>query len=116
MALQQTSTWVNVKFSTLIKVLTEKQEATELFVEEQQDLAIGEAELRLGELEENCRILRESQEHIAAVHNLPDTELIKVRHERSFNFHRLLYSLRSTSLLFCQTSPPGINGHRSSTP
>lgn len=76
-ALQQTSTWVNVKFSTLIKVLAEKQEATELFVEEQQELAIGEAELRLGELEENCRILRESQEHIAAVHNLPDTELIK---------------------------------------
>lgn len=49
-------------------------------MEEQQESAIGEAELRLGELEENCRILRESQEHIAAVHNLPDTELIKVRH------------------------------------
>lgn len=47
-------------------------------MEEQQESAIGEAELRLGELEENCRILRESQEHIATVHNLPDTELIKV--------------------------------------
>lgn len=86
MALQQTSAWVNVKFSTLIKVLAEKQEATELFVEEQQESAIGEAELRLGELEENCRILRESQEHIASVHNLPDTELIKVRHQRSSDF------------------------------
>lgn len=95
MALQQTSTWVNVKFSTLIKVLAEKQEATELFVEEQQELAIGEAELRLGELEENCRILRESQEHIAAVHNLPDTELIKVHRRRSFNFNSINYSLSS---------------------
>lgn len=85
-ALQQTSTWVNAKFSTLIKVLAEKQEATELFMEEQQESAIGEAELRLGRLEENCKILRQSQEHIAVVHNFPDTELIKVRHCRSSDF------------------------------
>lgn len=102
MALQQTSTWVNVKFSTLIKVLAEKQEATKLFMEEQQESAIGEAELRLGELEENCRILRESQEHIAAVHNLPDTELIKVRRQltRSSDFIALsLTQLDSTAPL-----------------
>lgn len=77
-ALQQTSTWVNVKFSTLMKILAEKQEATELFIEEQQEAAISEAESRLTELEENCRMLQESREHIAAVHNLSDTELIKV--------------------------------------
>lgn len=62
-----------------MKILAEKQEATELFIEEQQEAAISEAELRLTELEENCRILRESREHIAAVHNLSDTELIKVQ-------------------------------------
>lgn len=62
-----------------MKILGEKQEATELFIEEQQEAAIGEAELRLTELEENCRILRENKEYIAAVHNLSDTELIKVQ-------------------------------------
>lgn len=77
-ALQQTSTWVNVKFSTLIKILAEKQEATELFIEEQTDAAVREAEARLAELEERAQRLRESQEQIAAVHTLSDTELIKV--------------------------------------
>lgn len=75
--LQQTSTWVNVKFSTLMKILAEKQEATELFIEEQQEAAISEAEARLAELEEHSRILRESHGQIAAIHNLSDTELIK---------------------------------------
>lgn len=62
-----------------MKILGEKQEATELFIEEQQEAAISEAELRLTELKENCRILRENKEYIAAVHNLSDTELIKVQ-------------------------------------
>lgn len=78
MTLQQTSTWVNVKFSTLIKVLSEKQEATEHFIEEQKEATISEAEARLAELEERAQKLRESQGQIAALHNLPDTELIKV--------------------------------------
>lgn len=75
--LQQTSTWVSVKFSTLMKILAEKQEATELFIVEQQEGAISEAEARLAELEERSKILRERQGEIAAVHNLSDTELIK---------------------------------------
>ncbi|KAM9837480.1 E3 ubiquitin-protein ligase TRIM65 isoform 2-T2 [Aulostomus maculatus] len=75
--LQQTSAWVNMKFSTLIKVLAEKQEATELFIEEQKEAAIAEAEARLVELEESAQKLRESQGQIAALRNLSDTELIK---------------------------------------
>ncbi|XP_051274413.1 tripartite motif-containing protein 65 isoform X1 [Dicentrarchus labrax] len=75
--LQQTSTWVKVKFSTLMKILAEKQEVTELFIEEQQESAISEAEARLAELQERSRILQESQGQIAAVHNLSDTDLIK---------------------------------------
>lgn len=47
-------------------------------MEKQQEAAISEAEARLAELEENSRKLRESQGQIAAVHNLSDTELIKV--------------------------------------
>lgn len=61
-----------------MKILAEKQEATELFIEEQQEGAISEAEARLAELEERSKILRERQGEIAAVHNLSDTELIKV--------------------------------------
>ncbi|XP_034414129.1 tripartite motif-containing protein 65-like [Cyclopterus lumpus] len=75
--LQQTSTWVSVKFSSLIKILVEKQEATELFVEGQREAAVAEAEARLAELEERSRILRESQGQIAAVLVLSDTDLIK---------------------------------------
>ncbi|XP_028989006.1 tripartite motif-containing protein 65 isoform X2 [Betta splendens] len=75
--LQQTSTWVNVKFSTLIKILAEKQEATELFIDRQKEVTITEAEARLAELEERSLKLRESQGQIAALHNLPDTDLIK---------------------------------------
>lgn len=78
MTLQQTSSWVSVKFSSLIKTLAEKQVATELFIEEQKEAAIGEAEARLAELEQRSQILRESQGQIAAVHDLSDTDLIKV--------------------------------------
>ena len=69
---------MNVKFSTLIKNLAEKQEATELFIEEQRRLAIVEAEARLAQLEERSQKLRESQGQIAALHNLSDTDLIRV--------------------------------------
>ncbi|CAK6976447.1 tripartite motif-containing protein 65 [Scomber scombrus] len=75
--LQQTSTWVNVKFSTLIKILSEKQNTTEVFVEEQRQAAILDAEARLAELQERAQKLKESQGQIAALHNLSDTELIK---------------------------------------
>lgn len=61
-----------------MKILAEKQEATDLFIEEQKEAAISEAEARLAELEERSKILTESQAQIAAVHNLSDTELIKV--------------------------------------
>ncbi|XP_029384341.1 tripartite motif-containing protein 65 isoform X2 [Echeneis naucrates] len=75
--LQQTSAWVNVKFSTLMKVLVEKQQATELFIEQQKEAAITEAEARLAELEENAQRLRQSQQQIETLYQLPDTELIK---------------------------------------
>ncbi|XP_068613373.1 E3 ubiquitin-protein ligase TRIM65-like [Brachionichthys hirsutus] len=76
-AFQQTSAWVNVKFSTLLKILSEKQEATELFMEEQQGSALREAEGRLAGLEERSKILRECREQIAAASDLSDTELIR---------------------------------------
>lgn len=75
--LQQTSKYVTTKFSNLIKILVEKQEATEVFIDEQREAAITEAETRLAELQERARKLKESQEQIAALHDLPDTELIK---------------------------------------
>ncbi|XP_071397601.1 E3 ubiquitin-protein ligase TRIM65 [Centroberyx affinis] len=75
--LQQTSAWVNTKFSTLMKVLAEKQEATEHFIEEEKEDALSQAEARLAELQERAQKLRESQVQIAALHNLSDTQLIK---------------------------------------
>lgn len=72
------STWVNIKFSSMIKILDEKQKATELFIKEQQEVIVSEAEARLSELQDHSRILQESQEQIKAVHKLSDTELIKV--------------------------------------
>ncbi|XP_011616838.2 tripartite motif-containing protein 65 isoform X1 [Takifugu rubripes] len=74
---QQTSTWVNIKFSSMIKVLDEKQKATELFIKEQQEITVSEAEARLAELREHSRILQESQARLMAVRNLPDTKLIE---------------------------------------
>lgn len=72
------STSVNTKFSSMIKILDEKQKATELFLKEQQEITISEAEARVSELQEHSRILQESQAQLMAVHNLPDPELIKV--------------------------------------
>lgn len=62
----------------MMKVLGEKQEATEQFIHQQQEEAIGEAEARLCELQAHSRTLQESRSQIKAVHNLSDTELIKV--------------------------------------
>ncbi|XP_003438717.2 tripartite motif-containing protein 65 [Oreochromis niloticus] len=75
--LEQTSAWVNAKFSNLMKILSEKQEATALFIEVQKQAALTEAETRLTELSERFRLLRERQDQIAALHNLPDTDLIR---------------------------------------
>lgn len=62
----------------MIKVLDEKQKATELFIKEQQEITVSESEARLSELQEHSRIFQESQAQLMAVRNLPDTELIKV--------------------------------------
>ncbi|XP_028332396.1 tripartite motif-containing protein 65, partial [Gouania willdenowi] len=75
--LDQTSAWVNVKFSTLMKVLVEKQEATERFLKSQTEDAMTEAESRLSDLEERCQKLRESQGQIASLNPLSDTDLIR---------------------------------------
>ncbi|KAM8889252.1 E3 ubiquitin-protein ligase TRIM65 isoform 1-T1 [Synchiropus picturatus] len=75
--LQQTSNWVNVKFSSLIKALAEKQRATEFFLEEQKEAVVSGAEERLTEMEERIQKLRQSQSQIEALHELSDTELIK---------------------------------------
>uniref|UniRef100_A0A3Q2ZJ25 Tripartite motif containing 65 n=2 Tax=Kryptolebias marmoratus TaxID=37003 RepID=A0A3Q2ZJ25_KRYMA len=75
--LEQTSSWMKVKFSTLIRVLTEKQEATERFVSEQREASIAEAEAQLSQLRGRSQILRESQAQIAALYALSDTDLIR---------------------------------------
>lgn len=77
LTLEQTTAWVNAKFSSLMKILAEKQEATELFIDLQKEGAVTEAEARLAELKERCQILRESQDQIASLHSLPDTDLIR---------------------------------------
>lgn len=61
-----------------MKILSEKQEATELFINVQKEAAISEAQERLSELNERSQKLKENQGQIAALHNLTDTELIKV--------------------------------------
>lgn len=75
--LQQTSKWVSAKFCNLLKLLVEKQEATEKFLEEQKQGTVAEAERRLNELEERAQKLRENKEQVSALRELPDTELIK---------------------------------------
>uniref|UniRef100_A0A1A8G8S4 Tripartite motif containing 65 n=3 Tax=Nothobranchius korthausae TaxID=1143690 RepID=A0A1A8G8S4_9TELE len=76
-SLEQTSSWMKLKFSTLIKTLSEKQEATELLLLEQKETAISEAEARLAQLMENSQILKESQVQIAALSTLSDTDFIR---------------------------------------
>ncbi|XP_019721175.1 tripartite motif-containing protein 65 [Hippocampus comes] len=75
--MQQTSNRVTAKFSTMIKILAERQEVTERFMEQQTEAAVSEATARLSDLEENVQKLTASQMKIAALHNLSDTELIK---------------------------------------
>ncbi|XP_061912266.1 E3 ubiquitin-protein ligase TRIM65 [Entelurus aequoreus] len=74
---QQTSSRVTAKFSTLLKVLVDRQEAIELFIEKQKEASISEAQARLSELEESAQKLRAGQAHIVYIHNRSDIELIK---------------------------------------
>ncbi|XP_043087097.1 tripartite motif-containing protein 65 [Puntigrus tetrazona] len=76
-SLQQTSQWVNTKFSQLIKVLAEKQEVTELFLEQQQEVTLSQAEERLAVLEERATQLAALQEEISSLCSLPPCQLIK---------------------------------------
>ncbi|MEQ2199804.1 hypothetical protein XENOCAPTIV_012645 [Xenoophorus captivus] len=84
---------MRVKFSTLIKILADKQEATELFIEQQKQEAITEAETQLAHLNGRAKILRECQDQIAALHDLSDTDLIRVC------TYKFLLSLGNISLI-----------------
>ncbi|XP_051926439.1 tripartite motif-containing protein 65 isoform X2 [Hippocampus zosterae] len=75
--MEQISNRVTAKFSTMIKILSERQEVTERFMEQQKEAAVSEATARLSDLEESIQKLSASQVKIAALHNLSDTELIK---------------------------------------
>ncbi|XP_037547125.1 tripartite motif-containing protein 65 [Nematolebias whitei] len=74
---EQTSSWMRVKFSTMIKTLSEKQEAAELFISEQREASIAEAEERLVQLKLRSQKLAESRALMADLHKLSDTELIR---------------------------------------
>ncbi|ROI82015.1 Tripartite motif-containing protein 65 [Anabarilius grahami] len=76
-SLQQTSQWVNTKFSQLIKVLAEKQEVTQLFLDQQQEVTVLQAEGRLAALEERTIQLVALQEEISSLCSLPPCQLIK---------------------------------------
>ncbi|XP_035590372.1 tripartite motif-containing protein 65 isoform X2 [Oncorhynchus keta] len=75
--LQQTSHWVNAKFSMLLKVLAEKQESTENFIEQEKEASLSQGEARLEELQERAKQLGERQSQIATLRNLPDIQLIQ---------------------------------------
>ncbi|KAL1264795.1 hypothetical protein QQF64_005150 [Cirrhinus molitorella] len=76
-SLQQTSLWVNNKFSHLIKVLAEKQEVTQLFLDQQQEVTVSQAQERLAMLEERSTQLTALQEEISSLCSLPTCQLIK---------------------------------------
>lgn len=71
------STRVSNKFSSMIQLLEEKQKAAELFVQEQQEVTLSEAEARLARLQDHSRVLQESQAQIRSIRSLPDADLIK---------------------------------------
>ncbi|XP_056626955.1 LOW QUALITY PROTEIN: E3 ubiquitin-protein ligase TRIM65 [Triplophysa dalaica] len=76
-SLQQTSQWVIGKFSHLIKVLAEKEEVTQRFLEQQQDVTVLRAEKRLAVLEERQKQLAALQQEITSLCSLPHCQLIK---------------------------------------
>lgn len=77
-SLQQTSQWASAKFSQLLKVLMEKQELTQSFLEQQQASTVAQAETRLSDLQEKLEQLKELQEQISNLCGLPDFQLIQV--------------------------------------
>lgn len=66
------------KFSQLIKVLAEKEEVTQRFLEQQQDVTVLRAEKRLAVLEERQKQLAALQQEITSLCSLPHCQLIKV--------------------------------------
>lgn len=76
-SLQQTSQWMNTKFSQLMKVLAEKQEVTQRFLEQQQEMTMWQAEKRLAVLEERQKQLAALQKEISSLCSLSHCQLIK---------------------------------------
>lgn len=76
-SLQQTSQWVNTKFTQLMKVLAEKQEVTERFLEQQQEVTVLHAEERLAVLEERHKQLTALQEEISSLLSLSHCQFIQ---------------------------------------
>lgn len=62
----------------LLKVLADKQESTENFIEQEKEASLSQVEARLEELQERAKQLRERQSQIATLRNLPDIQLIQV--------------------------------------
>lgn len=77
-SLQQTSQWVNTKFSQLMKVLAEKQEVTQRFLDQQEEVTVLQAEKRLAVLEERQKQLAALQNEISSLCSLSHCQLIKV--------------------------------------
>ncbi|XP_072568325.1 E3 ubiquitin-protein ligase TRIM65-like isoform X2 [Paramormyrops kingsleyae] len=76
-SLKQTSLWVNAKFASLVKVLAEKQESILSFIEQEQQLALSEAETNLSALEDRVQQLGEIQGQIATLQAMTDIQLIQ---------------------------------------
>nr|XP_023692652.1 tripartite motif-containing protein 65 isoform X3 [Paramormyrops kingsleyae] len=76
-SLKQTSLWVNAKFASLVKVLAEKQESILSFIEQEQQLALSEAETNLSTLEDRVQQLGEIQGQIATLQAMTDIQLIQ---------------------------------------
>ncbi|XP_060796268.1 E3 ubiquitin-protein ligase TRIM65 [Neoarius graeffei] len=76
-SLQQTSQWVSTKFSQLLKVLAEKQEVTQNFLDQQQASTVSQAEVRLSNLQEKLQQLGELQEQISSLCALPNCQFIQ---------------------------------------
>ncbi|XP_013855819.1 tripartite motif-containing protein 65 [Austrofundulus limnaeus] len=76
-SLQKTSTWMKDKVSSLMKGLSEQQQAVELFISQQREVSLTEAQARLSQLQDRSQILQASRDQIAAVRSLPDLDLIR---------------------------------------
>lgn len=77
LSFQQMSSSVSIRFSSLIQLLEEKQETTEVLLQEQQEETLSEAQARLDRLQDHSRLLQDSQAHLRSLRSLPDADLIK---------------------------------------